>query len=174
MVLFRVHNSMNIIRISNITDWNAAETMTEPPMCLIDDCRLSLLMCCIHNDDDLNKKNSNLDWWLHQTCCHSFSVQFLCNLTYLKLSSLFPIINNGLLTAMLPLRRFCPEFLRTYCTPHQDIPSFKLIALWKSAVKLLSLAFLRFNKRNVSKLCGLVTKSLEIQFKMGSLLSFQC
>lgn len=44
--------------------------------------------------------------WLHKTCCHWFTVQFLCNLGSLSLFSLFPFIRKGFL-----------PFLRTHCPP---------------------------------------------------------
>lgn len=53
--------------------------------------KLSLKFHCIHSD--LNKKKNLI--WIHLSCCHQFSVQFLHNLEYLSLLSSFSFCKNG-------------------------------------------------------------------------------
>lgn len=64
------------------------QTMTEPRPCFTDGCKTS--RCPPHNLAKIWL--SNLDPSLHNTCCHKFSHQFLCNMAFL---SLFPFLGNG-------------------------------------------------------------------------------
>lgn len=60
--------------------------MVEPPLCfrtLNTHICTSVVTSCVHVNHDLNQKLSNLGSSLHQTCCHWFSLHFLCNLAYL-------------------------------------------------------------------------------------------
>ena len=49
--------------------------------------------------------SSGEDSCLHKTCCHWFSVQFLCNLSYLSFFSLFPLFKNDFFSWRLFLMR---------------------------------------------------------------------
>lgn len=118
-------------------------------------------------------KVSNLVSLDDNTFPHWFSGQFLCNLAHLSLFFLFywhyfwwdfgKRLTDELKGQMhLPVSKV---FLRAHCTPHCDLPSFQLMALWKSPFfNLSNLCYLwhshRLNGRNGNKWCSLKTRSL--------------
>lgn len=93
MSLFCVHISISFNKISNTTDRNEAQTMTEP--CFTDGCGHSLL--CLSSEllhtcwSRFQPEISHLEPSLHQACCHWFSAQLLCNLAVVRLFLLLSI-----------------------------------------------------------------------------------
>lgn len=105
------------------------QTMTEPPLCFTDGCRHSQLYLFALSSYIFEPEISHLYLSLHMTCCHRFSVQFLCNLTYFSLFSLFPFFINHFLTT--------------------TIPTFLMI----SKQQMDKLTFYRFSLRKLEKIC---------------------
>lgn len=96
------NNSNSFDKIPNTTKH---QTMTEPPQSCTDNCThfiTALLIFSVHIDYR-NQNISHSESLLHTICCQ-FSVQVLCNLTYLSLFSPFVFLNNRFLTAIFPLR----------------------------------------------------------------------
>lgn len=78
------------------------QSMTEPISCFTYGCRhanVPLSWSPLYMLTWFEAKISNLDLSLHKRRYHWWSAQFLGSLTYLSLSSLFPFIRNGFLTA---------------------------------------------------------------------------
>lgn len=85
-------------------------------------CYTSLLCSSMHIDNDSS---------LYKISCHWFSVQFLCDLANLSLSSLFFFLKNGFLSATLSLRQ---RLIRLQWTVHgpTEGPDASLMSCVKS------------------------------------------
>lgn len=67
-------------RSSNTTYWNAAPNHDGASI---------ILTSSVYTDNDFNQM------WIHQTSCHWFSIQLLCNLPNLSPFFLFSFLKNG-------------------------------------------------------------------------------
>ena len=105
---------------------------------------------------------------LHKTCCHYFSVQFLCHLAYCSLFYLFLFLKNGFLTATLPWR---PFLMRLQYTIEGSAASLRSSVRSLKAFFLFLKAFI-FRYSNLSKIVFFRPDTSSLVPHLSSFLSF--